>query len=56
MQKKKIFLFFGCIAAGGAERVACTLANNWSENGYDVHVVNLYQPLSDIYQLDAHLS
>ncbi len=46
---KKVLLFVHSLSAGGAERVATTLANHWAEKGWKVTIVTLAGTDRDFY-------
>lgn len=48
---KKISLFIGGLSGGGAERVACNLANYLFENGFLIDILTM-SDVSDAYELD----
>lgn len=48
----KLLFFIQSLSGGGAERVTATLANYWSENGWDVSVVTMSDRGSDFYKLN----
>lgn len=53
----KILFLLSSLNAGGAERVACTLANAWVEKGYEVELVPCFSQGSgqSFYPLDARV-
>lgn len=58
----KILFVIAALQQGGAERVACTLSNQWKTDGHDIHILTFeaaatppHYPLSDgitLHQLD----
>jgi glycosyltransferase involved in cell wall biosynthesis len=52
----KIVLFANCLAAGGTERVAATLANYWAGRRWEVTLVTLAPAAEDFYALDPTVS
>ena len=44
---KKISLFLPDLRIGGAEHLTITLANDWSNKGYEIDLVILHQEISD---------
>ena len=51
----KILLLMHSLAAGGAERAACTLANFWASQGREVTIVTLAPVSADFYPLDRRI-
>lgn len=47
----KLLIFIHSLNSGGAERVACNLANHWSTKGWQVSLVTLASTEHDFYQL-----
>lgn len=51
----RIMLFIHSLHAGGAERVAVDLANQWHIHGHDVIVVTQTDVSGDVYELNRHI-
>jgi GalNAc-alpha-(1->4)-GalNAc-alpha-(1->3)-diNAcBac-PP-undecaprenol alpha-1,4-N-acetyl-D-galactosaminyltransferase len=52
----RICLVLNSLAAGGAERVAANLANEWTGAGHDVAIVTLASADLDFYRLDDRVN
>lgn len=48
-------IFIHSLHAGGAERVAVDLANQWHIHGHDVMVVTQTDARGDVYELNRHV-
>jgi glycosyltransferase involved in cell wall biosynthesis len=48
----KLVIFINNLAGGGAERVAATLANHWTQKQWDITIVTLGPQSLDFYSLD----
>lgn len=51
----RIMIFIHSLHAGGAERVAVDLANQWHIHGHDVVVVTQTDSSGDVYELNRHI-
>ncbi len=51
----RIMIFIHSLHAGGAERVAVDLANQWHIHGHDVMVVTQTDARGDVYELNQHV-
>lgn len=49
----KVLIFIHSLSAGGAERVASNLANQWASNGWEVTLVTVASTSTDFYRLNA---
>ena len=49
--RPSVMLFISALKTGGAERVACNLANNWLRHGHEVALITIAPPSSDDYEL-----
>lgn len=49
----KITLVISSLEAGGAQRVMCTMANYWSNKGWQVTLISLSGVKEDFYSLDS---
>ncbi len=52
----KIILLTSSMAAGGAERVAATLSNRWSDMGYNVILLPTYSGRGECFYKIHHLT
>ena len=55
MKLNRIALVISSMGAGGAERVLSILANHWSRQGREVHLVTFRSDESDFYALDPNI-
>jgi glycosyltransferase involved in cell wall biosynthesis len=51
----RLFIIISTLGSGGAERIAATLANYWSEMGWDITLVTLAGSDDDFYKLDSSI-
>ena len=51
----RIMIFIHSLHAGGAERVAVDLANQWYIHGHDVMLVTQTDDRGDVYELNRHV-
>lgn len=52
----KLVIYLHSLEAGGAERVAATLANHWAQRGWEVTIATVAGVDSDFYRLDRSVA
>src|SRR6266446_695569 len=52
----RIALVIDSLRSGGAERIACTLANHWTESGNEITLVTFASAETDFYTIDVRVN